>query len=150
STCAPLRSKNPPDFHRHEEYATLGFVGPDKTTARKPFGIAKRLPLTTSKVIGSPDPPLPFQVTKAYPKLKLQLPIAVIHQPGSDRLLLITNDRPYGATKIRRVKDDPNCTLDDGEVLLDFDYTAYDICFHPNFAKNGFMYVGSNGPQSGA
>src|SRR5262249_20915983 len=97
-----------------------------------------------------PDPPPPFQVKKAYAKLKLQLPIAVVHQPGNDRLLIITNDRPYGATKIRRIKDDPGTTLEGGEILLDFDYTAYDITFHPNFAKNGYMYVGSNGPQSGA
>src|SRR5438270_2083426 len=57
STCAPLKASN---FHAHEDYASLKFVGPDKETA-KPFGIDKRVALTTSTVVGSPEPPLPYR-----------------------------------------------------------------------------------------
>src|SRR5262245_9857505 len=56
STCAPLKSKAFPDFHHFEDYATLTFVGPDLRGAGKPYGIERRLPLTTSRVVGSPDP----------------------------------------------------------------------------------------------
>src|SRR5438067_7308440 len=53
STCAPLKTP-PADFHRFEEYATLKFVGPPQKDAARPYGIDRRLALTTSKVIGSP------------------------------------------------------------------------------------------------
>ncbi len=118
-------------------------------TAGKPFALGKRLPLTTSKVIGAPDPPLPFQVKKVYPNLKMNNSMTVVHQPGSDRLVFITADRPHSTTRIRRIKDDANVKLEDSEVLLDFDYVAYDLTFHPQFEKNGYVFIGSNGPQSG-
>lgn len=78
STCAPLKQ---PSFHQFEDYATLRFTVPERTGL--PHGIARRVPLTTSKVAGSPDPPLPFRVVRAFPKLKVAFPIAVAHQPGS-------------------------------------------------------------------
>ena len=49
SSAAPLTM---PSFHRYEDYATLQFVGPDERTA-KPFGMSRRIPLTTSRVIAS-------------------------------------------------------------------------------------------------
>src|SRR5208282_2796900 len=36
------------------------------------------------------------------------------------------------------------------ETLLKLDAVAYDIAFHPDFAKNGYVFIGSNGPSSGA
>jgi glucose/arabinose dehydrogenase/mono/diheme cytochrome c family protein len=147
STCAPLRSLSNPDFHHHEDYATLRFVGPGTEGAARPYGIERRLPLTTSTVVGSPDPPPPYRVKRVYPNLKISYPIAVRHQPGSDRLLFISQPNPYARTLIRRMKDDPDAN--DAETLLDLDGVAYDITFHPDFAKNGYVYVGWNGPSSG-
>ncbi len=144
STCAPL-TKNPPSFHNHEEYATLRFVAAKPPA--KQAGIERRIPLTTSRVVGSPDPPPPFRVQRVYPNLKLNFPIAIVHQPGSDLLLLIDQLRSYSKTRIGRIKDDP--AADQVETLLDLEDTAYDIAFHPKFAENGYVYVGSNGPQSG-
>jgi uncharacterized repeat protein (TIGR03806 family) len=147
STCAPLKSLSVPDFHHHEDYATLKFIGPRKGAA-KPFGIDKRIALTTSKVVGSPDPPRPYQIKRVYPNLKINYPIIIRHQPGSDRLLFITQNYPYGATDICRMKDDPKTA--DFETLVKLDGTAYDITFHPDFAKNGYIYVGWNGLASGS
>ncbi len=146
STCAPLKSQPKPDFHHHEDYATLRFVGPSAKGAAKPYGIERRLPLTTSRVVGSPDPPPPYRVRRLYPKLKLNFPIAVARQPGSDRLLLISEAWPYAPTTILRIKDDANA--EQTEKLLDYDGIAYDIKFHPHFEENGYVYVGMNGPSS--
>jgi hypothetical protein len=77
STSAPLTK---PSFHRVEDYASLQFVGPDERT-QKPFGIDRRIPLTTSRVVGSPDPPLPYHVQRVYPKLKLTNPVT--GRPGT-------------------------------------------------------------------
>src|ERR1700722_12671035 len=61
----------------------------------RPYGIEKRLPLTTSRVVGTPDPLPPYRVRKVYANLHIDYPIAVCHQPGSDRLLIITQKTPY-------------------------------------------------------
>jgi glucose/arabinose dehydrogenase len=140
STCAPLKK---PDFHAFEDYASLKFVGPDKETA-KPYGIDKRVALTTSTVVGSPDPPLPYRTKKVYADLKIPFPIAVKQQPGSDRYLFIAEDHPYGPTRLQRMKLDQKD--DNFETLLDMKGVAYEIAFHPDFAKNGYMYLGHNDP----
>src|SRR5205823_7053790 len=61
STCAPLKSQSRPDFHHFEDYATLRFVGPPRKDAARPYGIERRLPLTTCTVVGSPDPAPPHR-----------------------------------------------------------------------------------------
>ncbi|HEY7310707.1 MAG TPA: PQQ-dependent sugar dehydrogenase [Gemmataceae bacterium] len=146
STCAPLKSQPHPDFHHHEDYATLRFVGPPKKGAAKPYGIERRVALTTSRVAGSPEPPPPYRVKRVYPNLKLNFPVFVTHQPGSDRLLLITQGSPYAPTVVLRTKGNPSAGQT--EKLLEYDGVAYDIKFHPNFKKNGYVYVGMNGPSS--
>ena len=141
STCSPLKVS---DFHRFEDYATLKFVGADKGAA-KPFGIDKRIPLTTSKVVGSPEPPLPYRSEKVYKDLKISYPIAIKLQPDSDRYLLITEGTPYGPTKLQRMKVDQKDN--DFETLLDMKDNkgvGYEIAFHPDFKNNGYMYLGHN------
>ncbi len=142
STCAPLKSKSAPDFHLHEDYATLKFIG-QNTSTLKNRAFANRTPLTTSTVVGSPDPPPPYRAERVYPKLQMSFPIAVAHIPGSDQLFTITEERSYGDTVINRIKDDP--AVESGEVVLPIKGVAYDITFHPQFAKNGYIYVGWNG-----
>jgi glucose/arabinose dehydrogenase len=143
STCAPLSQSN---FHHHEDYATLRFIGPSVVGAAKPYGIERRILLTTSRVVGSPDPPPPYRVQRVYPNLKLNFPVAVVRQPGSNLLWVITQPQPYAPTTVRRFKDDP--PTDKTEKLLDYDGVAYDITFHPKFKDNGYVYVGMNGPSS--
>ena len=38
--------------------------------------------------------------------------------------------------------------IDSAETLLSVDRTAYSIAFHPSFERNGYLYLGSNGPLS--
>jgi glucose/arabinose dehydrogenase len=121
---------------------------PDPVPAVKPFGIDKRVPWTTSHVVGSPNPPPPYRVVRAFPKLKVPTPIAVAREPGTDNLLLIHQDWAWGgAGRILRIKDDDNVT--EAEQLLKVDGIAYGLAFHPDFEKNGYVYVGSNGPYEG-
>src|SRR5687767_10417736 len=122
STSAPLAASGKPDFHRVDQYAPIVLVGP-------------------------PDPPPTHRVVNAYPKLKLSHPIAIDRQPNSDRILAITEGAPYGATRIVRFVDDPGVSKI--EELLELDAIAVDFAFHPDFARNGYVYVGLNGPHSG-
>src|ERR1700681_4499731 len=47
-----------------------------------------RAPWTTSRVVGSPDPPPPFKVVRAFPNLKFEHPLLLARAPGSDRLFV--------------------------------------------------------------
>ncbi len=135
STCAPLPQVN---FHKYEDYATLRFRGP---------AMDRRPALTTSRVVGSPDPPLPFRVRPAFPDLKVPCPIAVAREPGTDSLLLLHQTYPWGgAGRILRVQDTPG--VKEAQELLQIDGIAYGVAFHRDYEKNGYLYVGSNGPLS--
>lgn len=142
STCAPLKTP-PANFHYFEDYATLTFVGPAKSSAAKPHGIDKLIPVTTSRVVGSPDPPLPYRIRKVFAEVAPSYPIAVVHQPGSDRILFLDQSSSSGPTRLARFKDEPGAK--DVETILSLTDVAYDLCFHPKFADNGYFYVGSNG-----
>ncbi len=143
SWISPKASKSGADFHRWEDYSELKFIGPDKSEAKRPFGIEKLEPLTTSRVHGSPEPPAPFRTTVAYPKLKLNLPVFGAHVPGSDWMLAGLQTKPA----LIRFKDSPD--VESFETLLEFpEMTIYNATFHPKFAENGFLYIGSTGPAS--
>jgi uncharacterized repeat protein (TIGR03806 family) len=146
SNCLTKSSVPKADFHHWEDYAQLKFVGPKKELSVKPWGVLNYQPLTTSRVAGSPEPPLPYRTMKAFPKLPMSFPITLMRQPGSDLFLVIVQDRPYSTTRICRFKDSPEAT--ELEHILDQpkDGTAYGIAFHPKFAENGYVYIGWNGP----
>jgi uncharacterized repeat protein (TIGR03806 family) len=143
STIAPLNSKTKPDFHAHEDFATLRFVGPAETDKATK---TTHIPLTTSRVVGSPDPPLPYRAVRVIPKLQLDLPIFLVNQPSSERLIFI--DQP-SATSKSRICRTTGGTNEEFEVLLELTDIAYSIAFHPHFEQNGYLFVGSNGAKDG-
>jgi glucose/arabinose dehydrogenase/mono/diheme cytochrome c family protein len=144
STCAALSRL---DFHRHEDYRPVVFQGPRGSTAG-PVGIPRIVPVTTSKVAGSPEPPLPYTVERVHPRARIPGPIAVAHQPGSDRLIYVTEPAAYRPSAVMRMRDDEGSH--EPELLVPADDTTvhYAITFHPRFADNGFVYIGSNGRKS--
>jgi uncharacterized repeat protein (TIGR03806 family) len=147
STTAPLKTLNYADFHRYEEYSPLKFVGPRKDAAVKPFGLPQRIAWNDSRLNGTPEPPPPFTVKKAFDNLTLPCPIHVYHEPGTSNLLLLNQTHIWtGKGSILRVKDDPAAT--NYEALLTPDRIFYGLAFHPQFEKNGYVFAGSNGPLS--
>jgi glucose/arabinose dehydrogenase len=113
-----------------------------------PYGISQRALWTTSTVVGSPNPPPPYQVKRAFPNLKVPCPMAVAHEPGTDNLLLIHQMTAWnGHGKILRLKDDDRA--DSTQELLSLDGIAYGVAFHPDYQKNGYLFVGDNGPMKG-
>src|SRR5437660_6026293 len=49
-------------------------------------GKSLRKPWMTSRVVGSPDPPPPFKVVRAFPNLKFNHPLLIARAPGDSRL----------------------------------------------------------------
>jgi uncharacterized repeat protein (TIGR03806 family) len=153
SCVAPVRGANGgADFHQIENYATLRFVGPDARTSAHPVGLESRPELTTSRVVGFPDPPPPYRPARVLSGYRPGYPIQTQVIPGSTQMLLITQPRSYGPTTVWRVPTDPAPTEKDAVRLFDtpFEGTATDLTFHPKFRENGYVYVGWNGGAKGA
>ena len=116
------------------------------TADEPPFGIERRIPWTTSRLIGSPDPPLPYTVEKTFTNISLKKPMFVTPEPGTDWLLVVQeggqSDRP---SKILRLRDDPKADRVEPFLIIS-NRVIYSVTFHPGYRTNGFLYVFSNGP----
>ena len=112
----------------------------------QPYGIEHYVPMTTSRAAGSPEPPLPYRAVRAFPKLQIDWPIFVTTEPGSDRLLFIYDHRPDKQFRVCRASA-RQAAAGEFDILFAVDDPAYSICFHPDFAENGFFYLGHNGPN---
>jgi uncharacterized repeat protein (TIGR03806 family) len=109
--------------------------GDSGKAARKKYGLEKRVPWTTSRVVGSPDPPPPYRLEKVHDlKFDQGLELAIV--PGSERWVVAER---YG--KIYTFATDPKKAKK--ELLLDLKRTVYGVVMHPQFQKNGYFYVTS-------
>jgi uncharacterized repeat protein (TIGR03806 family) len=110
-------------------------LGPSAATPEgKAVGIDERVPWTTSRIQGSPEPPPAFRSEVAFPKLKFFEPLDLANVPGKNRLAVAT--RPG---KIFTFVNQAGTTKPD--LLLDVKKIVYGITFHPRFAQNGYLYV---------
>lgn len=129
----------------------LGGLTPADTPPAPAFGIERYEPITTSTVVGFPDPPPPYVVRRVMPQYRPGFPVVVRAVPGTDQLLVVTQPGAYGPTVIHRVPHDAAATEKDAVKVLDTPGggVAYDLTFHPRFADNGYVYVGWNGQLVG-
>ncbi len=105
------------------------------------FGLDHRIPWTTSRVMGSPEPPLPFTVEKTFTNIQWRAPIFVTPEPDSDHLLIVLaggeKERP---SKILRVPDDAG-TAQTETFLTVSNRLIYSVAFHPGYRTNGQLFV---------
>jgi uncharacterized repeat protein (TIGR03806 family) len=87
--------------------------------------------------VGSPDPPPPYRIRRVFPQLKLDQPLYLIAEPGTDRLFVVEREG-----KIRTFSDQPN--PQQADLFLDTKQQTYSMAFHPAYASNGFVYVFTN------
>jgi putative heme-binding domain-containing protein len=108
----------------------------------------KRVPWTTSRVVGSPDPPPPFKVVRAFPNLKFKQPLLMARCPGSDRFVVGEH-----AGVLYSFADTPDARA---ELFCDLRKeiqtiqllpeakgieAVYGLAFHPDFARNRQCFV---------
>lgn len=118
-------------------------AGADRNEPNPLQQLKSRWQSVASRVVGSPDPPPPYRVVRAFPKLSLTNPVVVAKEPGSQRLWFIDQDPKKAEPRLCRTTGDPS----DGayEILHHFGKSlAYSIAFHPAFQENGHLFVGSN------
>src|SRR5436309_2345494 len=116
--------------------------------ADKPFALKRRLPWNDSRVVGSPEPPSPYKVVRSFPKLTVKQPLTLTPEPGTDRLFILQHINNWaGPGRLVAVRDDQGASEVDN--LLDIDGLAYGLAFHPDYERNGYVYLGLNGPLRG-
>lgn len=128
----------------------LALLQRDSTADEPPFGLEKRIPWTTSKLVGSPEPPLPYTVAKVFEKLELKAPIYLAEEPVTGNLLAVLAggeaDRP---SRILRFSNRPDANVAGTYFELP-GRLIYSICFHPDFEHNHFVFLFTNGPTGAA
>ena len=113
--------------------AGVNAIGDDEKPKR-PFGLQQRVRWSTSRVVGSPDPPSPYAVERAFPQLEFPKATVLTRAPGSDRLFVSTRDgRVFSFPNDRDARK--------AELLLDTGREVYGLAFHPDFATNGYLFA---------
>ncbi|MCC7335689.1 MAG: PQQ-dependent sugar dehydrogenase [Pirellulaceae bacterium] len=117
----------------------------DKADDQRPYGLESRTPWTASRVVGSPEPPLPFVAVKQFNDIAWERPLTITAEPGTNWLIVIQqggeDDRP---SKLLRVEDRP----DANQTSLFMEVPkrlVYSVQFDPDYEQNGYIYVFSNG-----
>src|SRR5262245_42446796 len=83
-----------------------------------------RVSWDTSRVIGSPEPPLPYTSERLFADIEFKRPLYVTVLPGTNRLLIVEQ-----AGNIRSVVNEPDAK--ETEVFLKLaDHDTYSLCFH--------------------
>lgn len=113
----------------------------DKVVENKPYGLENRVPFTTSRVVGSPEPPSPYKTERVFPNLKMEQPISIEPEPGTNNLWFTQHLGSWsGGARILRVKNEQN--VSQTNVMVEFKTEmAYAVTFHPKYEQNGFFYV---------
>jgi uncharacterized repeat protein (TIGR03806 family) len=102
--------------------------------AERPHGLARRVPWTSSRIQGTPDPPPPYRTEPAFPRLKFAEPLAMAMAPGGHRWFLAQR---YG--QVLSFPDDPAAAKAD--LVLDLKRQILGLALHPDFARNGDLFV---------
>ena len=113
----------------------------------KPFGMDKREKWTTSRVVGSPDPPPKYRLIRAFDKFVFKEPVCIAQDPTSDRFMVAE----YTPGKIYSFR--PNDPAGGKDLFLDMKRGISAFSFHPRYSENGYVFVFSHvdpkvkGPQ---
>ena len=103
-------------------------------------GDTKRIAWTTSKMVGAPEPPPPYKVQPAFPKLKFARPVLITNVPATDRLIVADQ-----SGKVFSFPNDPKCDKLNLALDLKLKYpkltAIYGLAFHPNFEENRYVYI---------
>lgn len=111
---------------------------------------ATRVPWTQSRIIGSPEPPLPLVLERVYPQLEFDKPVSIHPLPGSQRLVVCEQggkiysfDRHAEPAAADLLADFNAQRPPLSEIAADAStrIDLYSLAFHPDFARNRRVVV---------
>src|SRR5438105_325186 len=104
----------------------------------KPYGISLRIPWTTSRVIGSPDPPAPYKTERVFAKLKFDRPLDINWNAADARWMVCEHSGLIVSFPADEKAERADSFLDlrgKGQRQL------WSMTLHPKYKDNGFVYV---------
>ena len=134
------------DFHRTEDFVPLKFV----SVAGGGLGSLRREIWDGSKLVGSPDPPMPYDTEPIWPSLPVKKALEMKRLPNSEKFLVYADHRETkSAISKLWVFEDRVGVTNQVEALSLTNRLIYGFCFHPKFSENGQIYLHTNGPRRG-
>lgn len=113
----------------------------------KPYGIPKRVPWTTSKMVGSPDPPAPYKLVRVFPKMSFKNPVVLTNAPGTSRLFVVELAGKVHSFVPKACGPRPAGSPAKSELVVDLKQgnkeitRVYGLTFHPKFKQNRYCYI---------
>lgn len=104
-----------------------------RSASEAKYATAPRALWTSSKVVGSPDPPAKFTVAVAFDRQFVE-PITFSNVPGTNRIAI-------GERGGKIYTFDNDRKGDSKQLLIDIKRSTYGIAFHPDYAKNRQFFV---------
>ena len=106
---------------------------------------ATRTPWVSSRIQGSPEPPAPCRVERAFPRLGFPEPVDLVWEPSLGRYFVLGHNGPLFSFANQA---DPASADSAGDLSKTGDgqtrpfKQALGFAFHPGFATNHFLYIG--------
>ena len=125
-------------FHRRmHAIAALMIIAPSVALPQE------RVPWTSSRVQGTPEPPPAYRVERAFPNLIFASPLDVVRIPGTERVIVVEQRGRLLTVPNDETRAQPDLLADlkmfDREVV-----ECYGVACHPNFAQNRQLFVWLN------
>ena len=108
-----------------------------------------RVPWTSSRITGSPEPPPPARSVRAFPKLTFTKPAHLVPFPDRRRWAVVEEKAMLWSFRNAEDVEKPELLIDLRKEIRGLDAVpgakgvdnSYAIVFDPDFAKNRFCYV---------
>ena len=81
------------------------------------LAIGPRTPWTTSRLQGSPDPPLPYSIERLFPQIEFTNPTVLTNAPGNDRLFVAEVKGAIYSFPNNATEQQPDLLIDVSEYL---------------------------------
>jgi len=107
---------------------------PDKPT------LNHREPWTTSRLVGSPEPPAPYQVELAFPRRTFDRPVVMTNAPATDRMFVAEQGGKIFSFETTRDGASMDLVVDLKAARPELQ-AIYGLAFHPRVEQNGFVFV---------
>ncbi len=111
-------------------------------------GLTPRVAWTKSRIAGSPDPPHPYRIERAFPRLTFKNPLHMTRAPGIDRFFVTEQAGRIVSFRTNQQVAKADLFFDLTKELSSWDKkrvkrveAAYALVFHPRFEKNRYCYI---------
>jgi uncharacterized repeat protein (TIGR03806 family) len=124
-------------------------VSTSSVWADEPRSGDQRVPWTSSKFAGSPDPPAPYTAELAFPRLTFDRPLLLAHIPGDRRLVVAEIAGKVLSFPANPMADRADLAVDLAKARPGTS-AVYGLAFHPRFIENRqvfICYVMGEGPD---